>query len=457
VRNFDLQDTESITCKVRKIFPADAEHGSLHIVEGSLTGIAPRHLTAVLARRLAEEPALVLNGPRTVGKSTLLHALGDRLGRPVIDCDDPATRAAVRADPGRFVSGPGPILIDEYQHVPDLLNAIKAELNRDLSPGRFVLAGSTRYVTLPEAGQALTGRVDILEVLPLTQAEIDGATGVSMVSRLLDGADVSLGSVPSTTTRAEYARRITSGGMPVVLRRPPGRSRSRWFANYLDLVIERDVLELTRVRQREMLPRLLRVLAARSGQILNIASTASAVGMEKSSAENYLKLLEAVFLVRRVPAWGTTLGSRVARQPKVHLVDSGVMAWLLGLTPEKIATNDPAALTEYGHLTETFAVGEILRQVSWSDAPVAVGHFRTAEAQEVDLVLERDDGTVFAFEIKAGTRVDQSDLAGIRALRARLGDRLASAVVLYTGALTFRFDDGTSVLPLDTLWSNAWQ
>jgi hypothetical protein len=177
--------------------------------------------------------------------------------------------------------------------------------------------------------------------------------------------------------------------------------------------------------------------------------------MEKSSAENYLKLLEAVFLVMRLPAWGTTLGSRVARQPKVHLVDSGVTAWLLGLTPEKIDRNDPAVLTEYGHLVETFAVGEILRQVSWSDAPVSVGHFRTSEAHEVDLVLERDDGMVFAFEIKAGTRVDQSDLAGIKALRARLGARLATAVVLYTGALTFRFDDGTLVLPLDALWSTA--
>ncbi|MFG1605682.1 ATP-binding protein [Actinoplanes sp. NPDC049265] len=423
-------------------------------MDGSLTGIAPRQLAAVLTRRLSEEPALVLNGPRTVGKSTLLHALADRLGRPVVDCDDPATRAAVRADPGRFVSGPGPILIDEYQHVPDLLSAIKAELNRDLSPGRFVLAGSTRYVTLPDAGQALTGRVDILDVLPLTQAEVDGTTDDFMVGRLLDGADVSLGSAPSPTTRAEYARRIISGGMPVVLRRPPGRSRSRWFANYLDLVIERDVLELSRVRQREMLPRLLRVLAARSGQVLNIASTASAVGMEKSSAENYLKLLEAVFLVQRVPAWGTTLASRAARQPKVHLVDSGVMAWLLGLTPEKIATNNPAALTEYGHLVETFAVGEILRQVTWLDAPVVVGHFRTSDAQEVDLILERDDGMVFAFEIKAGTRVDRSDVAGIRALRSRVGERLASAIVLYTGELAFRFDDGTLVLPIDRLWSN---
>jgi uncharacterized protein len=422
-------------------------------MDGALTGMAHRQLMAVLDRRLTEEPAIVLNGPRTVGKSTLLHALASRVGRTVIDCDDPATRAAVRSDLGRFVSAPGPVLIDEYQHVPDLLDAIKAELNRDLSPGRFVLAGSTRYSTLPTAGQALTGRVDILDVWPLAQAEIDGPGADPLVHRLLDGGDPQPGSAPSKTTREEYARRITSGGMPVALRRPPGRSRSRWFANYLDLVIERDVIELSRVRQREMLPRLLTVLAARSGQVLNIAATAEAVGMEKSSAENYIRLLEAVFLIQRLPAWGTTLGSRVARLPKVHLVDSGVMAWLAGLTPEKIATNDPSTLTEYGHLVETFAVGEILKQVSWWDAPVTVGHFRTAAAEEVDLVVERDDGTLIAFEIKAGTRVDRSDLAGIRALRTRLGVRLAAAIVLYTGPLAHRHEDGTMVLPLDALWT----
>ena len=176
--------------------------------------------------------------------------------------------------------------------------------------------------------------------------------------------------------------------------------------------------------------------------------------MEKSSAENYLRLLEAVFLVQRLPAWGTTLSSRAARLPKVHLVDAGVMAWLLGLTPEKIAKNDPSALTEYGHLVETFAVGEILKQVSWWDGPVAVGHFRTGDAEEVDLVLERDDGDVIAFEIKAGTRVDRSDLAGIRALRARLGSKLAASIILYTGQLAYTHQDGTAVLPLDVLWTD---
>jgi predicted AAA+ superfamily ATPase len=197
----------------------------------------------------------------------------------------------------------------------------------------------------------------------------------------------------------------------------------------------------------------LNVLAARSGQVLNIAAAAEAVGMEKSSAENYLRLLEAVFLIQRLPAWGTTLGSRIARQPKVHIVDAGVMAWLLGLMPEKIAQNDPSVLTEYGHLVETFAVGEILKQVSWWDAPVAAGHFRTAAAEEVDLVLERDDGNVLAFEVKAGTRVDGTDLAGIRALRTRLGTRLVAAIVLYSGSLAYTHEDGTAVLPLDSLWT----
>jgi uncharacterized protein len=421
-------------------------------MKGMLSGLAGRRLTAVLAARLTEEPVVVLNGPRTVGKSTLLAQLGRDLGRPVVDCDDPATRAAVRRDPTGFVDHPGTVLIDEYQHVPELLDAIKAELNRDLRPGRYVLAGSTRYSTMPRAGQALTGRVDVIPVLPLSQGEIDGAEE-GFVHRLLDDFELTVEQAPSTTTRGDYTTRATSGGMPVALRRPAGRSRSRWFANYVSLVIERDVIELSRVRQREMLPRLLNQLAAQSSQVLNIGTAAQAIGMERSSTENYVKLLEAVFLVQRLPAWGTTLGSRVARLPKVHVIDSGVLAWLLGLTPAKIAESDPSVLAEYGHLLETFAIGEILKQASWWDGPVTAGHFRTAAGEEVDLVLERDDGQVIAFEVKAGARIHGDDLRGLRALRSRLGGRLRHGIILYTGAHSYRHEEGLTVLPLDRLWN----
>jgi predicted AAA+ superfamily ATPase len=417
-----------------------------------LTGLARRRLTDVVEARLAEEPVVVLNGPRTVGKSTLLSRLAERLGRAVIDCDDPATRTAVRDDPARFIESDQPVLLDEYQHVPEVLDAIKAQLNRDLRPGGYVLAGSTRYATLPAAAQTLTGRVDIIPVLPLSQGEIDNVRE-SFVTRLLDGAGIEMASPQVPATREEYAHRATSGGLPVALRRPPGRSRSRWFSNYVNLVVDKDVLDISRVRQREMLPRLLRQLAARSGQVLNMAAIGATIGLEKSTAENYIKLLEAVFLIGRLPAWGTTLGSRIAKHPKIHVVDSGVMAWLLNLTPQKIALAAPSTLSEYGHLIETFAVGEILKQASWSDAPVTTGHFRTEAGDEVDLVLERDDGQVIAFEIKAGSRISGEDLRGLRHLKQRLGDRLEEAIVLHTGIHAYTHNGWITVLPLSRLWT----
>jgi predicted AAA+ superfamily ATPase len=202
-----------------------------------------------------------------------------------------------------------------------------------------------------------------------------------------------------------------------------------------------------------MLPRLLGQLAARSGQVLNITPVAGAIGLERSTAENYVTLLEAVFLIYRLPSWGTTLVSRVVKHSKVHMVDSGVMAWLLNLTPQKIAQSHPSTLTEYGHLLETFAVGEILKQVSWSDSPVAVGYFRTESGDEVDLVLERDDGQVIAFEIKAGTRVSGEDLRGLRLLKDRLGPRLQEAVILYSGQYAYRYEDWAWILPLSQIWT----
>jgi predicted AAA+ superfamily ATPase len=181
--------------------------------------------------------------------------------------------------------------------------------------------------------------------------------------------------------------------------------------------VDKDVMDISRVRQREMLPRLLGQLAARSGQVLNITPVAGAIGLERSTAENYVKLLEAVFLVHRLPAWGTTLGSRVVKHPKVHILDSGVMAWLL------------------------------------SHAPVTAGYFRTERGDEVDLVLERDDGQVIAFEIKAGTRVGGEVLHGLRLLKERLGPRLQEAVILYTGQYAYRYEDWAWVLPLSQLWA----
>lgn len=416
-----------------------------------LSKVVERRLSKVIRQRIAIEPVIILHGPRAVGKSTLLAALARSSRREIIDLDDLATRDAVRADPSLFVRGDPPVLIDEFQHVPELLDSIKAELNRDGSPGRFVITGSTRYETLPAAAQALTGRAHRVDVRPLSQGEV-AEVREDFGQVLLSDPGSLIHTAQATTAREDYVSRVVVGGFPLALRRAKQTDRARWFDDYVDLVIERDVLELTRVRQRQQLPRLLRQLASQTGQVLNIASAAASIGMDKSTAENYTKLLEAVFLVYQLPAWGTTLGSRVGAAPKVHVVDSGIAARLLRLTESKLAAASASAVTEFGHLLETFVVGEVCKQLDWLDEPVTRGHWRTHDGDEVDLVVERDDGMVSAIEVKAGSRVPGGELKGLLKLRRRLANRFLGGVVLYTGTRSYTNEDEIHIVPIQRLW-----
>lgn len=416
-----------------------------------LSKVVKRRLGEVVRRRMATEPVIILHGPRAVGKSTLLGALATSSHREIVDLDDLATRDAVRADPNLFIRGDPPVFIDEFQHVPELLDAIKAELNRDASPGRFVITGSTHYETLPAAARALTGRVHRIDVRPLSQGEA-AEVREDFAETLIRNPALLASPAPAPTARGEYIGRVVAGGFPMALRRAGSGDRTRWFDDYVELVIERDVFELTKVRQRRQLPRLLRQLAGQTGQVLNIAKAAASIGMEKSTAENYTKLLEAVFLVHQLPAWGTTLGSRVGAAPKTHIVDSGLAARLLRLTESKLEAASAAALTEFGHLLETFVVGEVCKQLDWLEEPVARGHWRTHDADEVDLVVERDDGKVSAVEIKAGSRVPSDALDALLKLRRRLGSQFLGGVVLYTGTRAYTYENTIHVMPVDRLW-----
>lgn len=341
--------------------------------------------------------------------------------------------------------------IDEYQHVPAILDAIKAELNRDLRPGRFLLTGSTRHDALSLAAQSLTGRLHSVSVWPLSQGELAGVRENLLQAVFADPTTV-VTSSPSAMVRADYIARISGGGFPIALSRATAASRSRWFDDYLRLVLERDVRELARIRQREQLPDLLRRLAGQTAQVLNLTSAANAARMDRTTAADYIRLLEAVFLVFRLESWGKTLRARVAGTPKIHLVDSGIAARLLRLTPERLGRMDATALTEFGHLLETFVVGELLKQASWLEGIAGAGHWRTHDGDEVDLVVERDDGRVVAFEVKASARVQERDMRPLRKLRDAVGDAFMAGVALYTGMHSFTFEDRLLVLPIDRIW-----
>ncbi len=405
---------------------------------------------------MQESAVILLQGPRSVGKSTLLRALADQTGAQVVDLDEPAVRAAVTDDPSLFVKGHRPIFIDEYQHVHELLDSIKFELNRDGSPGQFVLTGSTRFDSLPLAAQSLTGRLHRIEIHPLSQGEI-GTTSEHLVEKLF--ADFNAVPTPhiSATTRCDYAERACRGGFPLAQERDKA-ARSRWFDDYIALCLERDLLELGRVRQPSALAPLLSRLATQTAQVLSISGSARAAGLPVSTASDYIKLFESAFLVRLLPAWGTTLRAAVASRPKLHFVDCGLAARLLRLSPDKLAGLDPSSLEQYGHLLETFVVGEVLKQASWMPYKPHVGHWRTHDGVEVDLVIEdNNNGSVVGIEIKASGRVHQRDLRGLRKLSQTLGKRFVAGVIFYTGSHAVRFagDDPLIALPIDRLWTTS--
>lgn len=411
-----------------------------------------RRLLPIVKARMADEPVILLQGPRTVGKSRLLATLATTQGGEVIDLDDLAQRGAAMADPAFLVRGPGTVFIDEYQHVPEMLDAIKAELNTDPRPGRFVLAGSTRHDALPAAAQSLTGRLHRIEVLPFAQGEWTGSAE-HLLHDLLHQPSRLAAVERSRESRQDYIERIVRGGFPLALTRRTGEARGRWFDDYLELTLERDVPELANLRRRAVMPRFIERIAGQTAQVLNINSAAQATGLDWSTGELYLKLLESVFLVHRLPAWGTTLRARATSKPKIHVVDSGVASRLLRLTPERLASRDPTALTELGHLLETFVVGEIRKQASWMDGILGIGHWRTSDGDEVDLVVERDDGSIVAIEAKASSRVTGTDLKGLEKLRTALGPRFLAGAVLYLGERSYSYADRIHVLPVDRLWT----
>ncbi len=376
-------------------------------------------------------------------------------GVPVIDFDDAEIREAAIRNPRLVASGDRPICIDEYQKVPIILDALKARLNQERAiAGTAVLTGSTRHDALPRTAQALTGRLHALAVLPLSQGEIIGAYE-NFVMRLLSDPDAAIAAHPaSSTTRDEYISIVTRGGFPLVLNRSD-TARQRWFDDYVRQSVERDAIELSRVREREVLRTVLVRLAGQTAQLLNIAKLGAGLGANIKTVESHVRLLEDLFLVERLDAWGSTLRARAQRQPKIHVIDAGLAARLMRLGPAKLARLDPSALTDFGHLLETFVVGELRKQVSWMDEAVTVGHWRTGRDEEVDFVIETDDGSVIGFEVKANQTVPGADLKGLRTLRNALGERFVAGVALSTGIRSYTYEDRIHVCPIDRLWQTV--
>ncbi|MDR1265963.1 MAG: ATP-binding protein [Propionibacteriaceae bacterium] len=394
---------------------------------------------------MTDTRVVLVNGARQCGKSTLVAQFGRSRDAVWRSLDNAANRQAAAFDPTSFVLSDRLLVIDEAQREPGLWLAIKETVDADPRPGRFLLTGSAKVLGLRGLPDALPGRMETIELWPLSQGEIDGRPDGFVDAVFALGPELQH---QSSEDRGGYLSRVIRGGFPQAVARS-GRRREAFFDNYLADLINRDVIQLSEIQRGPQMRALVNLLAARSGQLLVPGNLAGRLGLPQTTVQRYLGLLEEVFLIKRLPAWSRSIGSRAISTPKVAFVDAGIAANLSGLDEAGLAR---AGGHLSGGLLEGFVAMEIARQLSWSTTRVDLFHYRTKDQTEVDVVLENRRGQVVAIDVKASAVVRPDDFAGINHLGARLGDDLLVGLVLYNGGETLAFGPKNRAMPISALW-----
>jgi len=413
-------------------------------MDDSHNAIYPRFASARIAIALGDTPVVLVTGPRQCGKTTLVHDLvaGKRV---FLTMDDDTALAAARSDPAGVLRGFDKSTIDEIQRAPDLLRAIKKSVDENRRAGRFLLTGSANLLTVPQVSESLAGRMEIVNLLPLAQAEIHGRKP-AFLKTAFKGR---LGKPGEILTGKDLVEAVLTGGYPEMLRRKKPERRQAWARDYIRAIVQRDVRDIAEVEKLDRMPRLVQVLAQYSGQLSNFTQIGGQVGFDDKTTRKYIAILEQLFLVRRLEPWFRNQLKRLIKTPKLHFLDSGLLATLLGVTAERVQKDR----TIFGRLLETFVFAEVLKQISWMEDACTVSHYRDKDQDEVDIVVEDAAGALVGIEVKAGATVTSADFKGLRKLAAAVGNDFKLGVVLYDGEMALPFGKRLFAAPVSCLWT----
>ncbi|WP_201845547.1 ATP-binding protein [Myceligenerans indicum] len=411
------------------------------------SAFVPRRAAESVREALADTRVVLVNGARQSGKSTLVRRIGKDHGADWYTLDDADTQEFAARDSRSFVRLAQRMIIDDVQRIPALLLAIKALVDEEPDPGRFLLTGSSRLLAMRDLPDTLVGRMETIELWPLSQGEIDATPDGFVDAAFALGPELRH---ESSVDRTGYIERIVRGGFPDAVRRAPGR-REQYFESYVADMIDRDVMQVWDIERGREMHALVRLLAARSGQIMVPASLSNGLEVSAQTVRRYLALLEEVFLIKQIPAWTRNLNTRSIAKSKLAFVDSGVAAALLDQDASRL--RKPGS--PLGGLLEGFVAMEIARQLTWSRTRAELFHYRTRDQVEVDIVLENRRGEVIAIEVKSSATPSTEDFRGIRHLHERVGDDLVAGYVLHAGPHTLPFGNKYRAVPISALWETA--
>lgn len=395
---------------------------------------------------LEDTPVILLNGGRQTGKSTLAREFVEAgMFTQYLTLDDSTTLEAAAGNPDGFIRGlGGPTVIDEVQRVPELFRAIKAEVDRDRTPGRFFLTGSADVFLVPRISESLAGRMEIFTLWPFSQGEFE-ETSEKFIDTLFSDDLPTAEIGPDAISIAE---RILRGGFPEAAERKNSDRRQAWFKSYVTTLLQRDIRDLANIEGLTSLPRLLSLLAARSTTIQNYSEISRSAGLPQTTLKRYMALLQATFLLRDVPAWSGNIGKRLVKSPKLTITDTGLMGSLMGIDAARLEI-EPNVL---GRLTETFVLNELRKQRTWSRTMPDMYYLRSQTGIEVDCILERADGKIVGIEIKSAASVGKQAFKGLTMIAEARPDQFHRGVVLYTGDRIINFSDRMHAVPISALW-----
>ena len=407
-----------------------------------------RNILPCLNAALSDTPVVLVQGARQTGKTTLAKALSNhQSSRRYLTLDDPTILSAAVSDAPGFIAGlDQPVVLDEVQRAHGLFMAIKAAVDRNRTPGRFLLTGSANVLLVPKVSESLAGRMELITLWPLSQGEIEGHAE-KFIDAVFEARLPSLPTAPTNT--ATMIERIARGGYPEPITRPLGQRRAAWYASYLSTILQRDVRDLANIEGLADFPRLLGLIASRTSGLLNFADLSRSLSIPQSTLKRYFALLEATFLVVTIPAWSSNQGLRLTKAPKIMLADTGLACHVLGMDNARLKADGQGR----GALLENFVAMELVKQATWSKARPKIFHFRTVQGREVDLVLEDTSGRLVGIEVKSASGVGSSDFAGLRTLQESTGDKFVRGIVLYDGTEVVPFGKGMAAMPLSALWT----
>lgn len=399
-----------------------------------------RDLAPVLLARAAKFPVVTLTGPRQSGKSTLCRDLFPNLAYANLEAPD-VRRAALddpRAFLRAFIDRPNPgAILDEVQRTPELLSFLQVLVDADPTPGRWIVTGSQYLQLLSSVSQSLAGRTAVLQLLPMHRDE------VRRFARH-----------PTTLDDT-----LLAGGYPRIF--DASIEPATWLSGYVATYLERDVRTIADVGDLVAFQRFVELCAGRTAQLLNLSTLAADSGIAQPTAKAWLSILEASFLVFRLPPLARNIGKRLGKMPKLHFIDSGLVCWLLGIRDREQLARHPLR----GAIFETWVVSEVLKRRTARGELLSnwrgMSFYREQGGLEVDLVVE-EGGELTLVEMKVGATPSSDMLASARRVAERLDGPASGSskppkiVAVFGGDDRQERSDGSSIVPWDQLGTIAW-